>query len=217
MCKHQSHFWICRFQFDIFNTQVYAGPPHLPKICPAYNEDPSETAPTFAPTSAPTSAPSFGPTPAPSNIPTQEFCPCSPREIKFQIDLTKEDPCDSTTIGSMDGAIARVECSILTTIPNDFSGWSVSEYDEYTTRLNRFERSVQLEDGDTFVYTRPKVMTMIGKLSYTMIINLGISDEKHKYTIVFTNDCDAWPVLEEGQTIGALEIVSFLWGGLVGL
>lgn len=178
---------------------VYAGPAHSPEICPAYKEDPSETAPTFAPTSAPTSAPTF----APSNIPTQQKCPCSPREIKFQINLTKEDPCDSTTIG-MDGAISHVKCGTNSN-PNDFNGWHVSEYDTYTTQLSLVERSGQLEDGDTFVYTRPD--SMIGKLSYSMQIVLATSDENHFYTIGFTNDCDAWPVLEEGQTIGALEII----------
>lgn len=130
-----------------------------------------------------------------------EECTCSPGEYEFQINLKHENPCDSTTITVNEG-IEAVSCYSPPIVLNFLE---VSEWDGEGKDLNQQVYSMPIEDGDTFVYTRPDSMRKY--ISQFMQITLSTSVGDHLYTIAFTKECNISRVLSEGQKIGVLEIV----------
>lgn len=150
------------------------------------------------------------------------ICSCSPPTYEFTLDFSLT--CDDTRLPSP--GIADFECVIApfqTGADIDLTPASVEttdfvEFDQALGRLAESSIFDQLRDGDTITYTAtttdPGAVTMPSvpkALKITMLAQNSVGQPLlMTWMITFTNNCNQFPVLSVGDTIGWTRFVSYL-------
>ena len=160
------------------------------------------------------------------------ICNCSPSTYKFTLDFTLS--CPPVNIPQPNDAIESTTClishfgnpDITDLVPVSVTNIEILELDqnmqitsETTIPGNNFV------DGDTFQYTTKDaladsdeigndpdpVMSKVQKAIQLTMIGMNRIGKPiiNVYIITYTNDCNAYPVLQEGQSIGWTVFVSF--------
>jgi hypothetical protein len=201
-------------------------PEPSPAPTPSPTGGPSQATATDHPSSAPsqeTDEPSFGPTQ------DDAICYCAPNTYEFTLDFALTCPGDISTGGGVQdfscfiSPFANSEVTDL--VPVAIQSINVIELDQNLQLLAQESIERDFGDGDTFQYT--SVAAFPGTTSYTedaptnipRAIQLNINGINQNgegiinvFIIVFTNSCDVYPVLFEGESIGWTTFVS---GGIV--
>jgi len=151
-----------------------------------------------------------------------EICSCSPTTYEFTLDFSLTCPPVNITTG--DG-VEATSClispfgdpSVEDLIPVAVEGIDILELGQNLRVVEQTDIEGELLDGDTFTYTamaaNPDAVTSVQKVPRALQLNivgrnaLGFS-VINVFIVTFTNDCDSYPVFEEGQTAGWVRFVS---------
>jgi hypothetical protein len=152
-----------------------------------------------------------------------DICACSPTTYEFTFDFSLF--CLPVNIPNSD-AVQETFCqvtpfedgpSVTDLVPVSVIGITVLELDQNINVLVREYINGNFSDGDTFQYTsiaaNPDAIDRAVDVPEHITFNFfGVNDNGESivnfYAIKFTNNCDAYPVLEEGQSAGWTRFVS---------
>jgi hypothetical protein len=153
------------------------------------------------------------------------ICACTPSIYDFQLDLTQGCPGPEAVDLILEPGIESAECAVVPTISGDvkylvpISVHTITVEELKQDNIIAVSQSVEgdFRDGDAFRYISissdlddiegavdlPKSLQFIlsGK-------NQDGQDISNTIVIEFTNDCEAYPVIEEDQTAGWIRFVS---------
>ena len=166
------------------------------------------------------------------------ICSCSPSTYEFTLDFTLS--CDPITVpvgSNINNGISSIACFLQSNELNDngVPAGDVTDFvpvvvdDIQIIEVNQnlipmqqttFGGGTDFLSGDTLTYTTksatPGEITNVGDVLLSIQFTIegrNVLNEKIKnvYVVSFTNDCNAFPTLEVGQSIGWTRFVSFLF------
>ena len=180
---------------------------------------PAEFCPAFTPPASdvPSSIPSSSPT-------RDDVCNCQPGTLTLTIDYALT--CDDRTILNGDPGIDEVECLLFSQedpmvsdpVPVKVNSISIFELDAKFDIIKTTNITTPFQSGDTITYESFAVAEtdvvssgLVPRgLQVTLTgFNAAGNDLTNSYVILYTNECDIYPVLTDGSTIGWTSIVSF--------
>lgn len=181
------------------------GPPA--EFCPAYT--PESDVPSSFPSSAPT---------------LDEYCNCQPGTLTLTIDY--ELTCEGRTIMTGDPGIDEAECLVFSQadpmvsdpLPVTVTSVYIVEFDVNLDTLKFTNITDTFESGDTLSYETFAVTdtdaVSAGQIASGIQVtlfgfNAAGDDLANAFVILYTNQCDIYPVLTSGSTIGWTSVVSF--------
>ena len=155
-----------------------------------------------------------------------EICYCAPNSYDFTLDFTLMCPPVNITLGD---AISATTCTVspfekstvIDLVPVSVDWIEILEMNQHFVPISWQYKAGNFSDGDTFSYTSQASMAgiMINQENIVKAIQLniyGINKDGEKiinfYLITFTNFCEAYPVLSDGQFAGWTRFVRF-WNG----
>lgn len=149
-----------------------------------------------------------------------DTCACAPGSYTFKLNLAKS--CEDFNIAVGPG-IERTTCGNLSALTIDGSvddfefdeitSIAISEARGFGQEINRIEGP--FSDGDTFTFNSitssdPNLDTSSIPASFTLSIS-GTNASGHRIgnvgSVIFTNDCGTFPVLDIGDQFGMVEVV----------
>ncbi|CAB9527208.1 ECF subfamily RNA polymerase sigma-24 subunit [Seminavis robusta] len=144
----------------------------------------------------------------------QELCSCSPSTYEFTFDFSLD--CPRATNDYPDG-ISEVTCFITSfsadvedLTPIAVQSISVIEADVDRIPIAQSQIEGEFVTGDTFTYSSISALGNSTQTPQSIQLtitgtNAGNSSLVQVWAIKFTNDCDVFPVLEEGESFGWTE------------
>jgi hypothetical protein len=145
-----------------------------------------------------------------------ELCSCSPSTYSFTLDFSLFCPPVNITIGD---AVQATSClvspfgnpQVENLVPEEVQSIDILELGQDLRVLVQENLEGSFADGDTFSYT--SITSTPGNIVSSVeipralqlnIVGVNANDEPiiNVYIITFTNDCGAYPVLQEGQSAG---------------
>lgn len=157
---------------------------------------------------------------SPKQIVGQDVCVCSPGAYGITLDFSLI--CPPTNITDSDPGIREISCLIsqfgspgaTDLVPASVDRIDVLEIREDTTLILRNEITGPFSDGDTITYTTNPIGSSadvpFGIQFNTHAFNAAGEPLLNVLSIEYTNECDVYPVISEGQTAGWLQFVSRL-------
>lgn len=153
------------------------------------------------------------------NILGTDICVCSPGKIEFTFDFSLLCPPANVTIG---GGIEASTCIITGTSgpepavksPVVVNSVSILELDPDSNV--KFVETIERDfaNGDTFTYTSQAVTSTDNALQAISLTMIGINEFEEglfsTFLIKFTNNCQSYPVLFEGNHGAWAQMVSFV-------
>lgn len=152
-----------------------------------------------------------------------DVCACQPSVYTFTFDFTLT--CNDTSISGP--GIASTDCSIVpfsspsvrTLIPLQVISISVLELTKDLTEISASDEVVNIQDGDTYNYT--SISNSLGNITNSSLVPaalqlsaIGLNEYGESilmtWVTTFTNQCDVYPVLIEGEQIGWTVLVSII-------
>lgn len=149
-----------------------------------------------------------------------DICACSPSTYEFMFDFSLACPRPGGDYGP---GIAEVTCFVTSFSENvedltPVSMQTISIVEADVDRIPIAQSSIEgdFENGSTFTYSSIAALgnaTLIPESIQLTMTGLNEQDDSlvQVMAIKFTNDCDAYPVLEVGDTFGWVELVSDLF------
>lgn len=158
-----------------------------------------------------------------SSVTAQDLCACTPSIYSIQLNFSNS--CPPTGFGNATGGLGEVTCDITAivqgndTIVNSLTPVSITRvaYLEFGPDFEVIAQAESLgtfEDGDIVSYT--SISALVGEKLPTGIQisaqgpNADGVTVVSKFTVAFTNSCDAYPVIVPGDNAGWLEFVEEL-------
>ncbi|KAL3918642.1 MAG: hypothetical protein SGILL_004139, partial [Bacillariaceae sp.] len=188
--------------------------------------DSPSSGPTDSPSSGPTDSPSSGPTESPSSQPSEEptscpeesdfeICNCAPNTFEFTLDFGLFCPPVNLTIGD---ALQTTTCmvspfgdpTVTDLIPVAVQSIDILELNQDLQVVVQESIDGTFGDGDTFQYTSYAAISgeIVNPVDLPRAIQLNINgvnqfDESiiNVYLVSYTNNCGAYPVLVEGESV----------------
>lgn len=177
------------------------GPPA--EFCPAFSP-PESDVPSLAPVSG-------------------DVCNCQPGTLTLTIDY--DMTCENSTIVTGDPGIKEARCLIFSQsdlmvtdpVPVSVDSVVIFELDANLDIVNTTTFNSSFASGDTVVYESFAVTNTdevaAGRVPRALQVNVnGFNaagdDLTNSYVILYTNECDIYPVLNAGSTIGWTSLVS---------
>jgi hypothetical protein len=190
--------------YGIQQTTVTAPPA---EFCPAYIPPESDV-----PSSIPSSSPTRG-----------DLCNCQPGTLTLTIDF--DLTCEDRTILTGDPGIEEAQCLLSSRsdpmltdpVPVSIESVQIFELDASFDIVKTTNITESFESGDTITYESFAVTDTNALLSGQVIrgfqvtlngFNAAGDDLSISSVILYTNECDVYPVLMDGSTIGWISLVS---------
>lgn len=177
---------------------------------------PAEFCPAFTPESD-------VPSSFPSSTPTQgDLCTCQPGTLTLTIDYALT--CEDRTILTGDPGVEEAQCltfsrsdpMVTDPVPVSVESVLIFELDARLGILTTTNITESFASGDTITYESFAVTDTDAVLSGVVPHALQVTingfneagdDLTNSYVIIYTNECDIYPVLTEGSTIGWSSLV----------
>lgn len=169
---------------------------------------PVEFCPAASESIVPSSVPSLAPV-------TADTCICQPNQISFVLDFALT--CDDRTILTGDPGIKEAECLIfpdgVDPIPVSVESVHIFETDQDLNLINQLNINETLSSGGTIVYNSfasinsPEEIIPTGITVQLNGINANGESITNSFVILYTNECDVYPVLTNGDQIGWTKLV----------
>jgi hypothetical protein len=149
-----------------------------------------------------------------------ELCSCAPSTYEFTLDFSLFCPPVNITLGD---AIQATSClvspfgnpEVSDLVPIAVQSIDILELGQDLRVLVQENIEGNFGDGDTFQYTSVVATDADGEVEIPRALQLNLvgvnaNDEPiiNVYIITFTNNCDTYPVLSEGQSAGWTVFVS---------
>jgi hypothetical protein len=206
LTHHSDNAGFCFVCMISLQTTV-AGPPA--EFCPAFVPE------TVVPSSVPSSAVSDVPSDSPS---TGEKCICQPFGITFTLDFSID--CTERSIFTGDPGISEVGCLTspmgVDLTPISVETVTIVEVDQNLDVIKMVNFTETLSSGDSINYesfaaSNDFASGGIVPRAVTVILNgLNAAGDNitNSFVIVYTNDCNVYPALVDGDQIGWTTLVS---------
>ena len=151
-----------------------------------------------------------------------EICACSPRSYEFTLDFNLTCPPVNIAVGD---AVDDTSCLISPfgaldvedLVPVSVDSIDVLELGQNLRVIAQTDIDQTFSDGDSFTYTSvvadPSSIETVEQVPRALQINI-VGNNQHGdriinvFIVTFTNDCDKYPVFEEGQSAGWAKFVS---------
>jgi hypothetical protein len=169
------------------------GPPEA--FCPAVSD-------SIVPSTVPSSIPSLAPV-------STDICVCQPNSITFVLDFALT--CDDRTILTGNPGIEEAVCLIfpdgVDPVPVFLESVLIYETDLERNLINLVNYTKTFSSGDMITYDSLGGLISTG---ITLALN-GVNADGEKvfnnFAILYTNECDVYPVLVDGDQIGWTKLV----------
>ena len=151
-------------------------------------------------------------------------CPCAPSTYEFTLDFSLTCTSGNSILG--DG-VAETECSVspfevnssVNPVVSDFAPETVQfieiiEFDQYNSILKEEMIEGDFKDGDTFSFisNAGRGVNIPKRIQFSILgKNKDGQGLINIYIITFTNSCEAFPVLSDGQSVGWTRFVSIFY------
>ena len=152
------------------------------------------------------------------------ICPCAPNSYKFTLDFSLTCTSGNSILGD---AVAETFCivrpsdgnssvnpAVSDLVPVSVQSIKIYEFDQYESILKEETIGGDFKDGDTFSFISNAGRGVnIPKKIQLFIYGQNKDGEEliNIYIITFTNDCGAFPVLSDGQSVGWTRFVSIFY------
>ena len=151
-----------------------------------------------------------------------DLCACSPTSYEFTVDFGLTCPPVNIPVGN---AVNETSCLISPfgapdvddLVPVSVDSINVLELGQNLRVVAQTNIEQSFNDGDTFTYTSiiadPDSIQEVQEVPRALQINIVGNNEAgdriiNVFIVTFTNQCDAYPVFEEGQSAGWVKFVS---------
>jgi hypothetical protein len=167
---------------------------------------PAEFCPAAANSIVPSSVPSTVPSLAPASA---DICVCQPDQITFVLDFTLN--CDDRTILTGNPGIKDAACLIfpdgVDPIPVSLESVLIYETDLDFNLINMVNYTESFSSGDMITYKNSGGLIPTGITVALKGINKDGEKVTNSFAILYTNQCDVYPVLVDGDQIGWTKLV----------
>ena len=197
------------------------------------------SSPSFSPTGNPTTVP---PTPVPTNEPTQspvpptpvptkdpfvigeELCGCQPSIYEFQFNFSSPCPADNDAFGP--AGIAEQSCQVTSTSSDSVlvvvKEVVIEETGQSGSELRNALLTGPFQQEDVIAF-ESAMRVVSGLAEPPKQLGMFIQGEnkdgievRAEWSVVFTNECDVFPVIRQfDTTVGVFVVSRLLWGLVV--